>query len=227
MKYLAYGKEICPSSGKHHWQGFVCYKESRSLKAVIKEFSGDHVEIIRGSLESNKKYCGKDGDFKEFGKLPKQGERNDLNEIAEQILNDEFKDIENGSNIIRYHKGIKVFKDIVKSEKILERRKEDFKEWYEKLESDILINIMNMEAHVHVSTRRMINWIWSSRGNVGKSAFAEKMIVEKNAKVYDTTGRDHIAYAIDEEDEIIIFDLSRSQEDYISYDTFECLLNKE
>jgi hypothetical protein len=36
------------------------------------------MEIIRGSLASNEKYCKKDGDYKEFGTLPKQGKRNDL-----------------------------------------------------------------------------------------------------------------------------------------------------
>jgi len=55
-----------------------------SMKKII----GDkiHLEVMKGSLEANLLYCSKDGDYKEFGTKPKQGERKDLDEIKNEIL---------------------------------------------------------------------------------------------------------------------------------------------
>lgn len=88
MTYLCYGKEVCPTTQKEHWQGFVCFKNQIVYSGVQKSI-GDrvaHVEIIKGTLADNKRYCTKEGNYKEFGELPKQGARHDLNDIKERII---------------------------------------------------------------------------------------------------------------------------------------------
>lgn len=87
MQYLGYGEEICPSTGRLHWQSWVAYHNPRTINSVSKDFNNSHVEIIRGTIEHNEKYCGKNDKFVSFGELPKQGTRTDLNVIKEQILN--------------------------------------------------------------------------------------------------------------------------------------------
>jgi len=69
MKYLTYGKEI-GDSGTPHLQGFVFYNYGVTLKKVIKDFPGSHVEIAK-TLSEAIDYCHKDGDFMELGVRPK------------------------------------------------------------------------------------------------------------------------------------------------------------
>lgn len=102
MNYLLYSKELCPETKKLHWQGYVYYKDKVSVKMSQKLLnSGNHHhEHARGSGADNYKYIvgpwEKDGkvkpynpDFKEYGTLPAQGKRRDLNELKEKILKGE------------------------------------------------------------------------------------------------------------------------------------------
>ena len=83
--YHCYGRENCPSTGRHHWQGFCYFKNKKTLGAVIKLLKPHHVELCRGSLAQNERYCSKSGDYTEIGTRPAQGARVDLNEIAERV----------------------------------------------------------------------------------------------------------------------------------------------
>lgn len=58
--YLMYGHEICPTTGTPHLQGFVCYRSKKGLDQVREDFKHHHVEIMKGSIEQNEWYCGKD-----------------------------------------------------------------------------------------------------------------------------------------------------------------------
>lgn len=99
MTYLLYAPEKCPTTGRSHWQGYVVWKSAKTLRACNKQL-GCSVFKAQGSVEQQLDYIrgpyNKDGkskpfnpDWKEFGKRPSQGERTDLNEIKEAILNDE------------------------------------------------------------------------------------------------------------------------------------------
>lgn len=87
MNYLIYGSEICPDTGRHHWQGFVYWKNAKTLKASGKKLHRSHCEGMKGSIEQAIDYCKKEGKWKEFGKKPKQGEKKDLDEIKDEIMN--------------------------------------------------------------------------------------------------------------------------------------------
>lgn len=84
-EYLCYGKEICPDTGKQHLQGYIYFKNAKSFSAVRKLLQPRHIETSNASTDDNVKYCSKDGDFHEFGDRPKQGARNDIHNIQEQI----------------------------------------------------------------------------------------------------------------------------------------------
>lgn len=87
MLYLCYGKETCPSTKKEHWQGFVIFKNARSLSGCKKSYgSSIHFEPTRGTDEQNIKYCSKDGAFTEHGSRPVgQGKRTDVTTLAELV----------------------------------------------------------------------------------------------------------------------------------------------
>lgn len=85
--YVAVGRETCPSTGKLHDQGWVYFEGQRgSIKGVAKQLGNCHVEMCRGNIDQNDDYCSKDGQLREFGVKPKQGERKDLNAVKDDIM---------------------------------------------------------------------------------------------------------------------------------------------
>jgi hypothetical protein len=86
-EYLVYGKEKCPKTGRDHWQGYVKFKLQKTLSAAQKclIIGKSHMELCRGTVESNFDYYSKDGNYKEFGVRPKgQGNHADLKNIIEE-----------------------------------------------------------------------------------------------------------------------------------------------
>ncbi|AXL65897.1 replication-associated protein [Spinybacked orbweaver circular virus 1] len=70
-EYLIFGRETCPTTGRSHLQGYIYFKERRRLPYLKKWIPGAHFEAAKGNPEQNQKYCSKDGDFKEYGRLPR------------------------------------------------------------------------------------------------------------------------------------------------------------
>lgn len=83
--YYVIGKEIAPSTGTNHLQGYVHWPSGRTLRAVIKYWNGWHVEECKGSPAQNVDYCKKSGDFIEFGTPPSPGKRNDLSDLVKAV----------------------------------------------------------------------------------------------------------------------------------------------
>ncbi|GFR18562.1 replication-associated protein [Trichonephila clavata] len=69
-EYLIFGREIAPDTGRSHFQGYIWFKERKRFAGVKKALGNCHIEPAKGTPEQNKKYCSKDGDFKEYGRLP-------------------------------------------------------------------------------------------------------------------------------------------------------------
>lgn len=86
MKYLCYGKETCPTTGKQHWQAWVYWWHAKTISASAKNLENAHCELIKGSFVQNDAYCQKEGDYKEFGKKPNQGARGDAEDLVNNIL---------------------------------------------------------------------------------------------------------------------------------------------
>lgn len=77
MRYMCYGVETCPETGRKHLQGFVCFSGKRSFaKAKASIGTSVHIEVARGSVTDNTQYCSKDGDFHEFGERPTEQTEN-------------------------------------------------------------------------------------------------------------------------------------------------------
>lgn len=93
FKYIAYGEETCPDTGKPHHQLFLYFlnpkSDSISNCNKIGNMFGEihcHVNPMRGSFCENRAYCSKEGKLKEWGMAPKQGCRGDLEETKDEIL---------------------------------------------------------------------------------------------------------------------------------------------
>jgi len=79
-RYLVYGKEIAPTTGTRHLQGYVEFKNPRHLSALRKLHGGDrcHWEVAKGDAASNFVYDTKDQDYYERGTPKAQGTRSDI-----------------------------------------------------------------------------------------------------------------------------------------------------
>jgi len=69
-KYVYYGKEIAPTTGTPHLQGYISLLQATTESAIRKKLKGAHVELMKGSFESNDLYCSKSGDTTELGTKP-------------------------------------------------------------------------------------------------------------------------------------------------------------
>lgn len=91
LAYTFFSEEKCPTTNKHHLQGFIYFKEEKRLTQVIKLFPITHWTQCTGTVDQNINYCSKsmshvDGPWTS-GDKPKQGERRDLQAIAEMVVN--------------------------------------------------------------------------------------------------------------------------------------------
>jgi hypothetical protein len=143
VQYLVYGQEICPTTNKKHWQGYVKFfnvTTTTAAQSAIK-IGKSHMEACKGVVEENFDFCTKDGAYKEFGKKPVgQGRRTDLkdplfkyysNKKNEVIKAAEDKKISMSKEI--YEQGMFEYKSIDEQRKIrlvdLEKSKADLNEY--------------------------------------------------------------------------------------------------
>ena len=141
MKYLLFAPEVCPETGRDHWQGFVIYKSSRSISAVqkdgytfgyLKKAGGDinhQLAYIKGPYEDGLKSKPFNPKWNEHGERPKgQGKRTDLDDLKNSIESGEVTvDEICMDSPISYHKYGRTLRTI---EDIVARQK--FRKWMTK-----------------------------------------------------------------------------------------------
>lgn len=83
--YIIYGKEVAPSTGTPHLQGYIHLRNPMSMSSLQKKIPGIHLEISKGTVKQNKEYAEKDGNVTTFGEPPNQGARSDISDIKAMI----------------------------------------------------------------------------------------------------------------------------------------------
>lgn len=85
-RYMIYGREVAPTTGTPHLQGYVTFKSPLSYNSVCRKLAFANIEVAKGSAQDNKKYCSKeDPEPFEKGELPRPGARNDLDNVREVL----------------------------------------------------------------------------------------------------------------------------------------------
>lgn len=106
-RYWVYGKELCPDTGRQHYQGFIIFTRTHRIpgaKRVIRAGDGVHLEPRRGTRSQAVEYCRKDGKFFEWGEF----ERLTHDQLFTQDLN--FLKENYPAFFCRYYKGLQVLK---------------------------------------------------------------------------------------------------------------------
>lgn len=116
--YLVYGQEICPDTGRGHWQGYVELSDKRRVGPIRALFATICVNRIwlgmrLGTPEQARDYAIKDGVSTEYGVLSTaashQGERTDLQRIIEAIEDGSMSSVIQGcrEGVIKNHQQLK------------------------------------------------------------------------------------------------------------------------
>ena len=93
VRFVAFGDEVCPQTGRKHHQCFVYYHNQRSdsvknLGIIGSEFGDIHcyVKPMKGNFVQNESYCSKEKLYTKLGDEPKQGFRGDIKETVDEIV---------------------------------------------------------------------------------------------------------------------------------------------
>lgn len=115
-KYGCFQKEVAPTTGTHHLQGYIALKKKQRITTIQKKLGvlGIQLALINanGTPAQNRAYCSKEGgnEFWECGEINVvgQGARNDLKEACGKIKNKrtlrEVAD-EHSEAWVRYNRG--------------------------------------------------------------------------------------------------------------------------
>jgi len=93
-KYIIIGKEVGKECGTPHLQGYMSFKNPRTLASCKKINSSAHWEACKGTPSQNRKYCVKDGGFEEVGVLPK--DPTDKGKMEQDAWADALKAVQEG-----------------------------------------------------------------------------------------------------------------------------------
>lgn len=86
MSYLIYGLEVCPETGREHWQGYVEFTRQLTRKQLREVLDNSHFERRLGNALEAATYCAKGGLYVEHGTISKQGARSDLESVSQSIV---------------------------------------------------------------------------------------------------------------------------------------------
>lgn len=108
VSYIVVGKEV-GASGTPHYQGYVEFNNSLAFDTVRVMLLHGHIEARRGTSQEASQYCQKDGEFLSWGEMSKQGNRTDIEVVANMVK--EYNSIrviamEYPVQYIKFHKGI-------------------------------------------------------------------------------------------------------------------------
>lgn len=224
IKYGIFGREK-GLKGTPHLQGYVQLHNPKSIKAFQKILKKNglkcHLEVSKGNWKQNFTYCSKEQDFVEFGTPKKQGERNDLKALYKDIKEgkDDFYLQENHTNTYaKYYKAVdRMRTNLRQHESVLNLKKEfetvNFRGW----QKEVMKNLENQD-------NRKITWVVDTQGNKGKTWLAKYLMCEKEAFYVQGGKTQDIAYAYNYE-KYVVFDFTRSQQEYVNYSTIESFKN--
>lgn len=221
VSYLIYGREV-GENNTPHLQGYVSFTLRKRLNNV-KDLIGArcHLEVARGTPTQNREYCSKEGDFDEYGTLPaQQGKRGEFDVYVEYVkaLGRVPSQLEMArdfpSLFARYASAMRTIAQanldaipLVPADTIL-------REWQQDLLEDLDTEPDDRE----------IKFFVDHEGNTGKTFFCRYLVSHRrDVQILRVGKRDDLAYSVDETKKIFIFDIPRTQMEYLQYPVLEML----
>lgn len=222
--YLCFGRER-GDNNTPHLQGYVVLKQKLRLANVkaLPGFQRSHLEVSRGTPLQASDYCKKEGDYSEFGQLPTgQGRRTDFEELKEWIkiqderptdrmLAEEFPSLWG-----RYRSACISFRELFSAQPQLVTG--NLRTWQNNL--DVLVN--------EPADDRTVHFLVDENGNSGKSWLTRHWFSSRpdDVQMFTIAKRDDLAYAVDPDKSLFVFDVPRGGMQFLQYTILEQLKNR-
>lgn len=219
VKYIIAGREICPDTGRPHWQSVIHFHKQVVIDKIWEILGEKEIKLITqyGSNKQAIEYCKKDEEWTEWGTPSKQGERNDIPSMEEMEKFATIEDLEQEINPTTYCRYKRNIDEMFKTARIRKLRRiadgeftaAELRPWQQNLIENI------------PESRRKVTWVWEAEGNTGKTFLAEYMRVHHEALISNSTSFKDVAYLYDGHP-YVIFDLTRSDWDpnYVTIEAF-------
>ncbi len=223
IQYLVYGRELAPTTGTPHLQGFVIFPGRRTLEHVSRLLPQGHFEIARTNPSQCREYCTKDGDFEEFGTLPGKGagKRTDWDALKDWLreqpqppsdttLAEKFPSLYG-----RYGRSVRHFRDLFARYPVPTLGEYQLRPWQGELETRL----------AREPDDRTIEFLVDPSGNAGKSWYAGNYHRRHqcDSQILRIGKRDDLAHVIDPECRVFFIDVPRGGMEHLQYVILESL----
>ncbi len=126
VTYIVCGREVAPTTGTHHLQGYIYFRSLKSFGQCLHYLTSmginrqghPFIAIARGTAKQNRDYCTKSGEFCERGVIPgkDQGKRTDLDAVYESVTSGKSMNElieEHPTEMIKYAKNIMLINNLI------------------------------------------------------------------------------------------------------------------
>lgn len=224
-KYLVVGREQ-GEQGTPHLQGFVVYRRGATRTRVSSHLPRAHLEPARASSHQCAEYCKKEGDFDEYGEVPRPSQSGGILE-AFYTWGDAFIQ-EHGrapnspevarahpTVYLRYNRAVRLFQSKAPAPAFDQGALRDWQ--------DDLQQLLEDEAD-----DRKIMFVVDPVGGKGKSWFQRYYLTSfpDRVQILGVGKRDDLAHAIDESKDIFFFNVPRATMEYFQYPILEMLKDR-
>lgn len=222
LSYLVIGREVAPTTGTPHIQGYVVFNERLSLASVRELLPQCHLVRARGTAKQNFEYCSKDGDFEEYGTLPTaSGNRCQFErfrdwctelgrEPTDRELIDQFPGLYG-----RYARSLRNIAQEICPRPVL--RDGELRPW----QADLFTRLEGQ------ADDRTVEFIVDREGGFGKSWFCGYLFSRfVDCQLLGPGKRDDIAHAIDRRTRVFLFNIPRGQAEYLNYGLLEMIKDR-
>lgn len=223
ISYLVFGRELAPTTGTPHLQGYVRFDARKRFACVRRLLPQCHLTSARGSPAQNRSYCIKDGNYEEFGVPPVQapGRRTDFDRYVAWVQT--LPGVPTERELIlqfpslygRYARSLRAISRELCPRPTL--RDGELRPWQE----DLYTRLQG-EAN-----DRTVEFIVDRDGGLGKSWFCGYVFSKlDDCQLLGPGKRDDLAHAVDERCRIFLFNVPRGQMEYLNYGLLEMLKDR-
>lgn len=221
--YLIWGREV-GDSGTPHLQGYLELRKKKRISFLksLEWLSRAHFEVSRGTPSQASEYCKKDGDFQEYGSTSLGGGNASKfeqlrNWVAAQETAPTFRDVwEEFPDLAGRYKSavLECIAIFGKKPRLVDG---ELRLWQ---------HALNERVHSEADDRSIV-FVVDEEGNRGKSWLTRYWMTHLDGAQFLSVGkRDDLAYSVNVESSVFVFDIPRGHMQYLQYGLLEQLKNR-